>query len=143
MRLTSEGTKLGAVVRIPWISLSKNTERHAPDEVLAKAQICASIQLRMRPEFGLGVVGVDQETSRGEHRKRGERSLTALGPRDSVDIEKRESGALQVVLGHQYLVCFSSLMVYGDGGSSFPKSFGLNIRRPKKPARIGLDESSF
>ena len=107
------------------------------------ARICASTQRRMRPEFGLGVMGVVQETSRGEHRKRGERSLTALRPRDSVDIEKTESEVLQIVLGSQYLVCFSSLVVYEDGGSSFPKSFGLNIRRPRKPARIGLDERSI
>lgn len=130
-------------MKIPWTSLSMNMETHAPDEVPATAQICASRQLRLRPEFGLGVVGLDQETSRGEHRKRGERSLTALRPGDSVNVEKRESAALQVALGPQCLVYFSSLMVYGDGGSSFPKSFGLNIRRPRKLARIGLDERSF
>ena len=96
----------------------------------------------MRLESGLGVVGVDQEISRGEHRKRGERSLTALRSRDSVDVEKRELAVPRVGLGPLYLIQLSSLMVYGDGGSSFPRSSGLNIRRPRKLVRIGLDERS-
>ena len=86
---------------------------------------------------------VDQKILRGEHRKRGERSLTALRPRDSVDVEGKESAVFRVALGHLYLICFSSLMVYGNGGSSFPKSFGLNIRRPRKLGRIGLDKRTF
>ena len=138
-----EGTKSGAVVRIPWTSLSKNTATHAPDEVLATVQIRASRQLRLRSEFGLGVGGLNPEVSRGEHHKRGERSLTALRSRNSVDVEKRGSAVLQVALGPQYLICFSSLMVYGEVGSSFPRSFGMNIRRPRKLGRIGLDERSF
>ena len=79
---------------------------HAPDGVLAMAQIYAPRQLQMRPESGLGVVEVDQEISRGEHRKRGEKSLTALTSRDSVDVEERESAVLPVGLGPLYLICF-------------------------------------
>ena len=79
-------------------------------------------------------MGFDLEILRGENRKRGERS---------VDVEKRESAVLRIALGPLYLICFSGLMVYGDGGSSFPKAFGLNIRRSRKLGPIGLDERSF
>ena len=107
------------------------------------AQISASRQLRMRPEFELGAVGLDQAISRGEHHKRGERSLTALRSQNSVDVEKREPAVPQVDLRLQYLFCFSSLMVYGHVGSSFPRAFGLNIWHPGKLGRIGLDDRSF
>ena len=107
------------------------------------AQISASRQLRMRPEFGLGVVGLDQELSRGEHHKRGERSLTALRSQHFVDLEKREPAVPQVDLRLQDLFCSSSLMVCGHVGASFPRAFGLNIWHPRKLGRIGLDERIF
>ncbi len=107
------------------------------------AQIYASRQLRVRPEFGLGAVGLDQKISRGEHHKRGEKSLTALRSQNSVAVEEREPVALQGDLRLRYLICFSSLMVHGHVDSSFARAFDLNIWHPRRLGRIGLDERSL